>query len=174
MNINPIPNNSNSQYPDTDININNLTKKGSLEFDLPVIKDKIVVGSKKFDDIRSAVKYLVKQFNEYAYNIQIKNIKPTPTQIHVVTTFDYEEPKRVTITRTILRRDDHRRNYPYMVDGFKFDKLEDAVKHIVAKQYGKYADLVIEDIKYLGYFEDISDVKVTVSFIDIPDMNKDM
>jgi hypothetical protein len=167
LNLNPIPNNSN--LPNTDINKNNLTKKGCLEFDLPVIEDKIVVGNKKFDDIRFAVKYLVKQSNEYAYNIQIKNIAPTPTKIHVVTTFDYEEPRRVTITIIIARESNSYSNL-YIVDRRRFDQLEDAVKYIVDREYGKYADLVIDDVKILGN----RDVKVTVRFIDIPDINQDM
>jgi len=173
LNLNTIPNNFNCHCPDTDINKNNLTKKGCLEFDLPVIEDKIVVGNKKFDDIRSAVKYLVKQCYEYSYNIQIKNIAPTPTKIHVVTTFDYQEPRRETITRTIHRKHDLFGKNIYMVDSFAFYQLEDAVKYIVDREYGKYADLIIQNIEYLGSFK-YGDVEVTVSFTDIPDMDKDM
>lgn len=163
LNLNPIPNNFNCHCPDTDINKNNLTKTGCLEFDLPVIKDKIVVGNKKFDDIASAVKYLVKQSNEYAYNIQIKNIKPTPTQIHVVTTFDYQEPKLISLTLDILY------NGTYKIDSEFFYQLENAVKYKIARSYGKYMDLVIENVNHLG-----QKVEVKVKFIDIPDIDQDM
>jgi hypothetical protein len=169
LNLNPIPNNFNCHCVDTDINKNDLTKKGCLEFDLPVIEDKIVVGNKKFDDIRSAVKYLVKQSNEYSYNIQIKNIAPTPTKIHVVTTFDYQEPRRETITRIIDQKQDFFRKNVYMVDNSAFYQLEDAVKYIVGREYGKYMDLVIERVRYWN-----QEVEVELKFIDIPDIDEDM
>ncbi len=163
LNLNTILNNSN--LPKTDINTcpnTDINKKGCLEFDLPVIEDKIVVGNKKFDDIRSAVKYLVKQSNEYAYNIQIKNIAPTPTKIHVVTTFDYEEPRRETITLNILY------NGTYKIDSEFFYQLENAVKYKIARSYGKYMDLVIQHVSYWDRH-----AHVKVSFIDIPDMDED-
>jgi len=165
LNLNTIPNNFNCHCPDTDINKNNLTKTGCLEFDLPVIEDKIVVGNKKFDDIRSAVKYLVKQCYEYSYNIQIKNIAPTHTKIHVITTFDYQEPRPVTIRETITKGWSY-----YQVDHRSFEQLENAVKYIVSRKYGKHTALVIEHIERLKE----GNVSVTVRFIDIPDIDKDI
>jgi len=161
MNINPTPNNSNCKCPNTDINKDELTKKGCLEFNLPVIEDKIVVGNKKFDDIRSAVKYLVKQSNEYAYNIQIINIAPTPTQIHVVTTFDYQEPKHISYILNIPYK-----SGIYRVDDKNFYQLEDAVEYKIARAYGKYMDLVIKNVSYWD-----GNAHVEVSFLDMPDID---
>jgi hypothetical protein len=178
---------------DKNCKINCNTQTGSLEFnllvrngkivvnnrkpDLPVIEDKTVPEEIEFYDIRSAVKYLVKQSYKYSYNIKIKNIYPISNRIHVNTTFNYEEPRLVTTTLFIpVKVSTH--TTLYRVDNNNsFESLESAVKYLIKSQYGEHEKLKITSTKRnylndLDFKDDITDIlEVKVQFIDIPDID---
>lgn len=154
-------------------NLNNVTninqdicvsKEGKLEFELPVIEDKIVCGNKKFDNLREAVEYLVKQSYQYSYNIKIQNINFTPTKIHVITTFNYQEP--TIVTKTIKLIHTYVDNVPvYKFDNNYFSDRQEAVRYVINKLYGNYKDLKIIEVSFNNLYANI-----TVEFLDIPDM----
>ncbi len=170
---NPI--NSNKDTENTNTNFDNNLKISTLDLDFDVVSnpniipnDLIIFQDKYFKDLESAVKHAVKFYYPYAYNIVIKNIKKTPTSIHVNTSFNYEEPKLIRKNFNILKKEYgifFKENWDFYAIDRHFSQLEDAVKYLVKFYYGNYQNLKIIEIENHG-----NNYKVEVEFIDIPDI----
>lgn len=136
-----------------------------LDFSLPILNNKIVLGNKYFDNPEEAAKYLVNLFSPYSFNLKInyKYDHFLTNRVHISTNFYYFNPKYINTTiyvdaykkcppkplLPIFNKNNNSCEFVYSVNSQELKDPQEAIKAAISEKFGKYKNLSIN--KYVHF-----------------------